>query len=46
MIASVSGGPELPEITLDMMITGNIPGVTLIDANQSGIDAFQFLNLE
>lgn len=45
-ISSFKGGPDLPEITPEMMFLGVIPGVQLISEEQGGIDALDFLNLE
>ena len=45
-ITSVSGGPDLPKITDEMMLAGKIPGVRLIEEREGGIDARQFLDLE
>ena len=46
VITSYIGGPDLPDITEEMMISGNIPGVHLIDKEEGAIDALQFLNFE
>ena len=46
VIGEVFGGPDLPDITDEMMLTGEIPGVHLIDAEEEGIDALQFLNIK
>ena len=46
VISSVKGGPDLPDITPEMMATGIIPGMQLISEEQGGIDALHFLNLE
>jgi len=45
-ISSIKGGPDLPEITPEMMDSGVVPGVQLISEEQGGIDALQFLNLQ
>lgn len=45
-ISSITGGPDLPDVTSEMMASGVVPGVKLISEEQGGIDALQFLNLE
>ena len=45
-ISGIRGGPDLPEITSEMLDSGVVPGVQLISEEQGGIDALQFLNLE
>lgn len=46
ILGTVFGGPDLPDITDEMMLSGEIPGVRLIDAETEAIDALEFLNIK
>ncbi len=44
-IGGLSRGADLPEITPEMLESGEIPGFRLIDEKEGGIDPYDFLNL-